>query len=381
MLASLAIMDNQKTIRLGLDASMLETRRTGVGNYVFNLLNELRTVAPEIVLYLYSDRVVADDCRHFGLIRECLGPPIKKGPLWMSMGLGKILEQDGIDIFWGGNGYLPLRLPKRIRSVVTVHDLVYKYSGNTVPWISRWSRRILQPIASSSAHCLIAVSISTAHQIQQTYGRKVDLIMHPRIDPIFGKPLERSDIDRVRQKYNLPATYYFTLGTLEPRKNLINLLEAYSILKSDGVSLPPLLMAGNRGWLENDILSKVDELSANGSVRWLGFVDQSDMPILFNQSSLFIFVPVYEGFGMPVREALLSNARVLASNIESVREAAGGSAAYTNHTREDIESSLRSISIGKLELPSPSSFSLTMNEIGTVEAFASLLRNLLNKVQ
>jgi glycosyltransferase involved in cell wall biosynthesis len=312
-------------MRLGVDASVLEPVRTGVGNYVFNLLEAYRRVRPDVEITLFSHGAIAPEARAFGRCVEFVGTPIKKGPLWLSSGLVPALRRERVDAFWGGNGFLPLVVPRGMKRIVTIHDFVYLHAARTIGFVSRTSRRWLQPAAIRQADARICVSHSTAREMRELYGREADAIIEPRIDPVYRRAPD-SAVARVRGRYDLPPRFLLSVGTLEPRKNVAALLRAHARVREAGLAVPPLVLAGKTGWLAGEIATAVAEASATGGVRALGYVPLEDMPALYTAAEAFVFVPLYEGFGMPLREALRCGTPVLASDIAALREAARGAA-------------------------------------------------------
>ncbi|HEX5046062.1 MAG TPA: glycosyltransferase family 1 protein [Gammaproteobacteria bacterium] len=321
---------------VGIDASMLERDRTGIGNYVFNLLVRYRRVRPEARVVLFSNGRVSDEARALGDCVDGVFSPLRKGPLWLSTGLPALLREHRIDVFWGGNGYLPLVVPRGIRQVVTIHDFVYRHAGHTLPRISLWSRRVLQPLAIRQANAVVCVSQSTADELLAHHGRAADAVLEPPIDPSY-KPAGAPDVDAVCRRYELPARFLLTTGTLEPRKNLVVLLSAYVRAREAGAELPLLVLAGKLGWLADDIRAAMDDAAARGFVRFLGYVPLELMPALYSAAEAFVFLPLYEGFGMPAREALLCGTPVIASDIAALREATGGLARLVSPDRASIE--------------------------------------------
>ncbi len=332
-------------LRIGVDATMLQPVRTGVGNYVFNLLRAYRALRPEVALVLFSNDAVSDEAKAFGECVEHVAAPVKKGPLWMSTGLPPLLKRCAVDVFWGGNGYLPLVVPARVRRVVTIHDFVYRHAGDTIPGISRLSRRILQPLAIRQADALVCVSQSTAREVRELCGRTADAVLEPLIDAAY-RPAPTAEIEALRRRHGLPARFMLTIGTLEPRKNLVALLRAYVRVRERGVPLPQLVLAGRIGWLSDDIRATLDRATSRGFVRFLGYVPQPELPALYSAAEVFLFVPLYEGFGMPAREALLCGTPVIASDIGAMQEATLGRARLIAPNERSIERAL-------LDYPSP----------------------------
>ena len=363
--------------RLGVDATMLTSARAGVGNYVFNLLSELKRLPEPPDVFLYSPRAIAGDCRALGVFREGVGPYTWKSPLWRSVSLVPLLLQDRINTFWGAAGFLPLLVPRGLRTVVTIYDLVERFAPDTMPAMNRWSHRVFKPLAARTASAAVAISASTGAEMKRYWGREPDAVVHPRIDPLFGATVTQEKLASVVAKYRLPARFFLTLGTLEPRKNLRALLDAYSAARAraHGV-LPELLLAGNAGWLDGEIRAQVDRLTTEGSVRWLGYVPQEDLPALYRACELFVFVPIYEGFGMPVREALISGAHVLASDIAALREAGGSLPTYVQPDANAICAALLRLHSGTHRRSANKHFDLRSVEIGSAVTFRKVLTGL-----
>jgi glycosyltransferase involved in cell wall biosynthesis len=325
---------------VGIDASMLDSHRTGIGNYVFNLLVRYRRARPDARVFLFSNARVSDDARALGECFDDVFSPLRKGPLWLSTGLPALLRKQRIDVFWGGNGYLPAVAPRGMRRVVTIHDFVYRHAGHTLPRLSLWSRRLLQPLAIHQADAVVCVSHSTADELRATHGRTADAVLEPPIDPVY-RPAAPAAVDAVRRRYDLPARFLLTIGTLEPRKNVAALLSAYARARDAGAELPPLVLAGKLGWLSHDIRATLDGAAARGFARFLGYVPLEVMPALYSAAEAFVFLPLYEGYGMPAREALLCGTPVIASDIAALREATGGFARLIAPDAASIERMFR----------------------------------------
>jgi glycosyltransferase involved in cell wall biosynthesis len=356
---------------IGIDASMLDNTRTGIGNYVFNLLVRYRRVRPRAALFLFSNGRVSDDARAFGECFDEVFSPVRRGPLWLSTGLPPLLRKQRIDVFWGGNGYLPLVTPRGVRRVATIHDFVYRFAGHTLPRVSLWSRRVLQPLAIRQADAVVCVSRSTADELREQHGRVADAVVEPPIDASYRRA-SADAVNAVRRRYELPARFFLTIGTIEPRKNLVALLSAYIRAREDGLDLPQLVLAGKPGWQSDEIRAIVDGAAARGFARFLGYVPLEHMPALYTAAEAFLFVPLYEGFGMPAREALLCGTPVIASDIASVREATGGLARLVPPSSAAIERMLREYpSTG----PPPRRVWPPPDELADAERFANVLES------
>lgn len=334
---------------IAVDAAALAPRRTGVGNYIANLLKGLVDVAEgtHFILYANAPIAVADLP---GVEVRIAVPHGRRGVHWQNTQLGPALVADPPTLFWGGNGFLPVVRPRRMRTVVTIHDLVYRFAGGTLPAVSRLSRRYFQPYAVSAADRVVAVSAATADDMARSYGRDADAIVHPVVNGNYGS-VAAAEVARVGARHGLPADYLLTLGTLEPRKNLIALVRAMSLLANRGFALPPLVIAGGRGWLDGELTRAIEAAEATGVVRRLGFVEDADMPGLYAGAQFFLLASLYEGFGMPILEAQLCGVRILASDIASLREASGGYGVFFAPDAEAIARCLTAVLTDPASVP------------------------------
>ncbi|GJC01753.1 glycosyl transferase family 1 [Aeromonas caviae] len=323
-------------MKYGIDASALVKQKTGVGNYIYSILSELVKYSQHD-FYLYSNQEIVFPVSkniHFRVSK-----PYRKGPLWQNTQLRSMVIEDAIDVFWAGNGYLPLGLPAEMGTVLTVHDLVYRQAGATMPWFSRWSRRIFQPLSVKLANSVVAVSQATAAEMERYYHRAPDVVIHPQIDPVYGL-VDLAEQSAVRYKYDLNDTFLLVIGTLEPRKNLENLVQAWLMLEEAGVKTPLLAIAGGKGWLDGKLAKLVSVGESKGIIKKLGFVAQEDMRGLYAAADCFILPSLYEGFGMPALEAQLCGTPIMVSDIPSLREASGGIACFFEPNLNGIKKAL-----------------------------------------
>ncbi|EEU9585325.1 TPA: glycosyltransferase family 4 protein [Escherichia coli] len=302
---------------IGVDATALVKNKTGIGNYINEILvNMVMAEQHEFILYS-NQEIYFPDCRN---VRKVVHIPSRKGPAWQNSQLLTSLFRDKPDVFWGGNGYLPLLSPKKTKLILTVHDLVYKYAGETMPLLSRYSRRLFQPWSVRRADRIVAVSQSTAQEMLINYGRAPDKVIHPQINKSYFSN-NVSDSIYIFEKYGI-SNYLLTIGTFEPRKNMVVLIKAYLKAVELGYELPLLAIVGGKGWMQGEIDRLVELGIKQGIIKKLGYVPSEDLPRLYACATSFILASTYEGFGMPVLEAQASGCPVMISNIPSMLEAA-----------------------------------------------------------
>lgn len=228
-------------------------------------------------------------------------------------------------LYWEPNYVL---LPWRGRSVVTVHDLSHeRYPEYHPKERVRFLNRHL-PESLKRATRINVVSQFTANELQALHGVSADRIdiVPPAVASRFFQPPTDVNIQDLRQRYALPQRYLLSVGTLEPRKNLTNVLEAFSSLPHAQQQATPLLLAGMQGWGSPAYSEQVQQAFSHGTIRRLGYVPTDDLPGLYALAKGFVYVSLYEGFGMPVVEAMAAGTPVLTANTTSTTEVAAGAA-------------------------------------------------------
>lgn len=308
-------------LTVGVDATALVERPTGVGNYIAPLLELLCTRSPDSRFLLYSNQPV--HFQRFGNVRARVSQPKRRGPYWQNTQLRRMLTEDRPDVFWATNGLMPTWRPSGVATVVTVHDLVYRFAPGTLPWHSRWGRRLFQPLAVKMADRVIAVSQTTAADIAACYRRRADAVIYPLPHRRYRRP-DQNLARATAARLGLPDRYLLVLGTLEPRKNLSAFINAYLDRLDAGTALPLLAIAGGKGWLDEDIDRKLTQGECRGAIRRLGYVDADDLPHLYANCEAFVMPSIYEGFGMPLLEAQRCGAPVIHGDHSSMIEAAEG---------------------------------------------------------
>jgi glycosyltransferase involved in cell wall biosynthesis len=242
--------------------------------------------------------------------------------LWQRMRLPLPVERftGPLDLLHAPDFVLP---PTRARSLLTVHDLTFLVHPECFePRLHRYLARVV-PRSLRRAHHILADSHATQRDLTRLLGVPAERIsvIYPGVDEQFC-PLPASASAPVRRRLGLPDTFLLFVGTLEPRKNLVRLLEALHRLPN----APPLVLAGRRGWLYDEVFAAVERLHLHERVCWLDFVEDTDLPALYNLAEAFIYPSLYEGFGLPVAEALACGTPVVTSRLASLPEVAGDAA-------------------------------------------------------
>ena len=245
------------------------------------------------------------------------------------------LSQDrlfsNVDLFHATDNLLP-RLA-RVKSVFTLYDLAFRFYPETISAPNRWFLTIMMGRFLRSADMVIAISENTRQGAVRLYG-----ISESKIQVVRGgvsarfHPADPEAIDDVKRRYDLPKSHILFVGTIEPRKNLISLLEAFAALREQSndrdsaAGGSKLVIVGKKGWGYNDFFRRLRELGLEGEVLFPGFVPDKDLPAVYSAADLFVFPSLYEGFGLPVLEAMACGTPVVCSNTSSLPEVAGDAA-------------------------------------------------------
>ncbi|HUN61524.1 MAG TPA: glycosyltransferase family 1 protein [Candidatus Sulfotelmatobacter sp.] len=318
-------------MRIGIDARPLyQAQRTGIANYIYELLKELPRIAPEHEYILYAHKeikgVPTDSCiqtkvdSRFGLF---------PGSFWLLSRGSHLIRRDTLDVFWSTVTMLPLWVPKRVFRVVTVYDVVWRRFPETMRTANFWLHRMRAETAIRNCDRMIAISRSTGDDLVNFFGVACDRIrlVYPAISEVYKPQDPLLAASYICRKYGVPPRYMAAVGTVEPRKNLTLLVRAMQILKRTGRFDCPLLIAGANGWKNSPLYQEVQKSGlTQDEIRFLGYVPDDDLPLFYAGAKVFLFPSLYEGFGLPPLEAMACGTPVIASNAPPMPETLGDAA-------------------------------------------------------
>ncbi|CAN5553491.1 glycosyltransferase family 1 protein [soil metagenome] len=319
---------------IGIDASRaLRTQRTGTERYSLEIIRHLLLLpaAAQHQWRLYVDVIPTETlfpAQTPGAAQlnvEICYLPARR--LWTHVVLAREVMQRKPDLLFIPAHVLPFVLPSHRLppSVVTVHDLGYHYFPEAHPRLQQLYLQVSTRWSAIAATHLIAVSQATASDLTKFYGTAPDKIQVVH-EASMSEQSAHSAAANVRQQYNLSRPYALFVGTLQPRKNLVRLIQAYAKLSGTETIDWDLVLAGGGGWLYQSLSTLINELGLAERIHLIGYVSDADLPALYASATFFCFPSLFEGFGLPVLEAQRYGAPVMTANNSSLPEIAGDAA-------------------------------------------------------
>lgn len=340
----------ERRLTVAVDVSMLWEPLTGIGWYVFRILDELST-REDLVLRLYGPSLAAAEMVEEPAAPLPCGPsielvlyPVPAESLFHADSLIRLVRRferwliaaDGNDVAFAPNFFPPARFELAVRSggarlVATIHDLTFRL----FPWtmaeetrnlLSRHLDRVLREAA-----WIVTPSETVRRELART-----DLASPARVRAVHHGPGQLTVTEPGPRPEWAPARFGLFVGTLEPRKNLETLLEAWRLLRRRLEDPPDLVVCGRFGWKDEGLRHKVAEARAEGWLHHPGYVPNEELAALFRHALLLAFPSYYEGFGLPVLEAFAAETPVVASDLPVLREVAGDAALFAPPDRPEV---------------------------------------------
>ncbi len=310
-------------LTIAVDARQIRDSMVGKVRYITEVVHYLGEIdhANHYILY-------AEDVLPLKLPANFETVILKKSLGLKQLWLARDAKRRGCDVLFAPTAYLPV-LFSQIPAVLTVHDLAPFVSPQAKPaWRTLLAERLLLGPAVRRAQQLIAVSEGTKRDIEKVFGVKGQKITvtplgydQKRFMPPSSSTQEQDQ--ETLDHFKLKPGYLLFVGTLEPRKNIVGLIEAYGQLSAASRQQYRLVIGGGKGWFYEAIFAKVKELHLEEEITFLGRVDDEYLPSLYRQAKLFLFPSFYEGFGLPPLEALACGTPLVAANNSSLPEVVG----------------------------------------------------------
>jgi glycosyltransferase involved in cell wall biosynthesis len=328
-------------MKILIDFTQIPVQKVGVGVYALNLITKIAKIDRRNIYYV----LVQNDDRSLDFINQDNFILIRvKSALFRHLLSRFLLEQfyipylikrADIDVSHSLHYSFPL-VTFRAKKIVNIYDMTFFLFPHLHVFIKVRYFRFYIKLASKLAHKIITISHSTRRDLIREFKISPDRlrVIYPGKSELFNPDLDRSRISSAKKAYGIKTEYFLFIGTIEPRKNIRNLILAYHqfLRENDRFAL---VIAGKMGWHQDGITKIIDKLGLSRHVILAGYVKEEDKPFLISGSSIFIYPSIYEGFGIPVLEALACGIPTITSNVSSLPEVAGEAAVLIDPSSVD----------------------------------------------
>jgi glycosyltransferase involved in cell wall biosynthesis len=302
-----------------------EVNRTGMGNYIFHLVQELVKLDRELYYFVgdFVDETLFSAEHHFNI-----GLPHSDIPF-----SNQLLALDGFirnyDLLY--SPYYPIPERRTFKGVLNLMDLIPLRYPELFMSNSLYDVHIRKCVQSIDH----IVAISEATKLDAIHFYQLDpekiTVIYPGINPVFLNASEHAEEDaKILESYQIKEPYILSVCTLEPRKNLARTLEAYTIVRQNSADRMQLVLVGGLGWKYESLLQQIESHPFREDIVLTGFVPDGNLPVFYRHAKVFVYASLYEGFGLPVLEAMACGVPVVTSNVSSLPEAGGHAAIYSD---------------------------------------------------
>lgn len=328
-------------MKIAIDLTPIYDHLTGIERYNINISKQIINTHPEndyVLLFknevhkLFEKEAVQENVDVI-IIPEC------NKLFFIQWRLFRALEKIDADYYIFLSFTSPVLFRKQ-KIINAIHDLTCWDCPETIPTKMKYYYRFVFKNAVKRSWKIVTVSKFSQKRICEKYGLTEDkvLIIYDGLTNIFNE--ESHENSNLKVKYNLPEKYLLSLSTIEPRKNLQLLIRAYKEMVSENNVLPDLVLAGRKGWKLEDIVGDIDE-NVKKRIHFTGFIDDDDIAQIYREAELFVFPSKYEGFGLPVIEALSQGTIVVSSDAASLPEIIGDAGImFKSNDKNDLKKSI-----------------------------------------
>jgi len=333
-------------MRIGYDAKRLFCNHRGLGNYSRDLIRILSHYYPENNYDLYTPKIkieVPVNQQNTQIIQPSGIYKMLPSSVWRSVGIISDIKRLGDDIFHGLSQELPIGIEKMsIKKVVTFHDAIFIRYPELYPASYRKIFTMKNLRSCQIADRIIAISEQSKQDCIEFFKAdpaKVEVI-YQGCNNIFRQKSSKEEKQQIKEKYNLPTDYLLFVGAIEPRKNIAVILQAIHQQKID----VPLVIIGRQTDYVFELQNLAAKLKLSLQVQFLHQVETKDLPAIYQMAQLFIYPSIFEGFGIPILEALCSETPVITSTGSCFEETGGASSIYVQpHNIQEIGNAIRTV--------------------------------------
>jgi len=320
-------------MRIAIDGIPLAEPKTGIGHYTFELARGLAALAPqhdfELVAHVAIDEAVRSafdaDAPLPANLRAVHAPINALSRRWWTIGLPLYVQRRGVALFHGTNYKVPLW--KRCHTIVTIHDLSLLLHSHTHKEELVRRARLRLPATARMASKIITDSESVKREICEHLRIRLEKIVVVPLAPRRAfRPVGATASAEARRRLGVEDDFILFVGTVEPRKNLLTLVRAFDELTQCTSLRPQLVIAGQKGWLTEELFALVEKSGLGSRILFTGYVSDEDLAALYSSCRVSVYPSLYEGFGLPPLEAMSCGAPVITSRIPVIMETVGDAA-------------------------------------------------------
>ena len=316
--------------KIGINAHLLSPvsgyRRAGIHQYIAQVLRNLPRLNGRSHYTIYTRDCASIEEREGFKVVSSSWPTEKRSVriLWEQVSWPIQIEQEQFDLLHSMAFVSPIL--NKIPTIVTVYDLSFVHFPDTFPVLQRFYLHSQTARSVRSARRVITISEASRQDLHDFFEiplDKIDVVL-PGVDQVF-RSVPADQVNAFREKQGITGRFILHVGTLQPRKNIPVLLEAFSLSRAKGTIL---VLAGAKGWQYDEIFAMTKDLGLERRVHFTGYVADQELPLWYNAADALVFPSIYEGFGMPVLEAMACGTPVIAARTSSIPEAGGEAALY-----------------------------------------------------
>ncbi|MFN8295714.1 MAG: glycosyltransferase family 1 protein [Chitinophagales bacterium] len=323
---------------------LLTDKLEGIGIYTQEIFKRVVTLMPEHEFYFLFDRPFSDEFIFAKNITPVVISPPARHPFlwywWFEKSVPKFLKENNIDVFISPDGYASLTTD--IPQIITIHDLGFEHFPKHVPFLVRKYYQYFTPKFCKKATKILAVSEFTKQDIVAHYGideKKIEITYN-------GFEIDLNTInesDNTLNEFKRPP-YFIFVGAVHPRKNVLGLLKAFELFKTNSSANHMLLIIGRKAWMNDELEQFLNQMKFKDSILWLSNVDRKEVLQLMQNAFALVYPSFFEGFGIPIIEAMSLGVPVITSNISSMPEVAGNAGILVNPVNiTDIANAMHSL--------------------------------------